>query len=372
MASRAMSVPRLKAVSEDSMHVAYTLPSDATHVTIRMRAVGKEWRVIDATTGQLDEVGTAFAASEDCTVSGLNAETAYEATVKTKGGAGWGSWSAVSKSLRLASHRPLAAGVPKLVPMSEDSIEVQYAAMPGVTSVCAWMREVGKARWMQADATKGDTLVEPPAVDVYRPTAKIVVKGLTPGASYEAKISAHNKMGYGPHSPASPAVCIADHRPPAPGAPKLVPVSEDSIEVQYAAMPGVTSVCVWMREVGKAWMQADATKGDTLVEPPAVDVYGPTAKIVVKGLTPGASYEAKISARNKMGYGRPASPISPAITLEDTSAPVVTGSSSWEDRDQALRKRSIDVESGNRAAGSTTVEAVKQESKVAKVQRARR
>ena len=260
-----MSVPRLKAVSEDSMHVAYTLPSDATHVTIRMRAVGKEWRVIDATTGQLDEVGTAFAASEDCTVSGLNAETAYEATVKTKGGAGWGSWSAVSKSLRLASHRPLAAGVPKLVPMSEDSIEVQYAAMPGVTSVC-----------------------------------------------------------------------------------------------------------LWMREVGKAWMQADATKGDTLVEPPAVDVYGPTAKIVVKGLTPGASYEAKISARNKMGYGRPASPISPAITLEDTSAPVVTGSSSWEDRDQALRKRSIDVESGNRAAGSTTVEAVKQESKVAKVQRARR
>ena len=37
-----------------------------------------------------------------------------------------------------------------------------------------------------------------------------------------------------------------------------------------------------------------------------------------------------------------------------------------------MRKRSIDVESGNRAAGSTTVEAVKQESKVAKVQRARR
>ena len=65
--------PTLEVADEDSIRVRYTLPKGSTHAVVRLRQVGDaSWQVIDASTGKLDEAGTAHTARQQCLCDGLD------------------------------------------------------------------------------------------------------------------------------------------------------------------------------------------------------------------------------------------------------------------------------------------------------------
>ena len=67
--------PTLEVTDEDSIRVRYTLPKGSTHAVVRLREVGDaSWQVIDASTGKLDEAGTAHTARQQCQCGGLDRE----------------------------------------------------------------------------------------------------------------------------------------------------------------------------------------------------------------------------------------------------------------------------------------------------------
>jgi len=190
-----------------------------------------------------------------------------------------------------------------------------------------------------------------------------VVEGLDPATVYKAQITVKNAMGWSERSPDSRPLKLADHRPECPGAPILKPLSDDSLEFTYAAPPGSTHVTVWLNDT--------AVDGNThkLIEKGAagpgvahVVTAGPT--VTVKGLKPATSYVGKISALNKFGWSSHSTSSRP-VQLPDAEAPVVTGSTTWEERDKELRKRAVDVEQEGEG-GWTSFAGVKRESKLPK------
>ena len=86
--------PTLEVADDDRIRVRYTLPKGSTHAAVRLREVGDaSWQVIDASTGKLDEAGTAHTARQQCQCGDLDRDVSYEAIVKAKNKAGWGEWS---------------------------------------------------------------------------------------------------------------------------------------------------------------------------------------------------------------------------------------------------------------------------------------
>ena len=343
--------PTLEATDEDTIRVRYTLPKGSTHAVVRLRQVGDaSWQVIDASTGKLDEAGTAHTARQECLCEGLDREARYEAIVKAKSKTGWGEWSDRSEPLMISDFAPPAPGAPKLEAASEHSIRVLYAAPPGSSFLTMCIREVSEgAEWQDISD------------DIFEPHEEVIATGLDSSKSYEVKFSGFNTAGWGEDSPVSRPLKIDDFVPPKPGAPVLEALEEPgSLRVRWAAPPGSDFVTVFLRKNDADEEPVDAASGK-LGPGDAHDASDGTC--VVTGLEGGASYEAQICASNDFGWGRD-SPFSRPLKLkEDPSELEVTGSRTWAERDAELRKRAIDVD---QAGPSTETVGIKKESKIAR------
>ena len=349
------AAPTLEVTREDSIRVRYTLPKGSTHAVVRMRKVGDpSWKVIDASTGMLDEAGTAHTARQQCQCAGLNRKARYEAVVKAKSKAGWGEWSTASEPLKIFDSTPPAPGAPKLEAASEDSIRVLYAAPPGSSLLDVRIREVSeRAEWQDISD------------EVFEPNDEVIAAGLDPLKSYEVKFSAFNTAGWGEDSPVSRPLKIDDFVPPAPGAPVLEAMDEPgSLRVRWAAPPGSDFVTVYLSKNGAEAEAVDAATART-VKPgrPGRAHRASLGECVVTGLEGGAQYHALINAKNAFGWGNDSPFGKPLKLKEDPSELEVTGSRSWAERDAELRKRAIDVD---QAGPSTATMGIKKESKIAR------
>ena len=127
---------------------------------------------------------------------------------------------------------------------------------------------------------------------------KVFVEGLSSDISYSVKVYAHNGIGWGPASPASKPLKLADHQPPAPGAPVLERISADSVRVFCRLSPKCNHADVLFRDVDTGVeLSVDAQSGNKLrepdegVPPPRGDCYkGIVVRLVarhgVRGLLP--------------------------------------------------------------------------------------
>ena len=100
--------------SEDRLRVLFAAPPTATHVTLFLRIVGQDWKMVNSATGKRVETpsgATAHPATDkSCVVTGLEAGTAYECQLTAKNAFGWSSTSACSAPLTLEGEAVEFAG----------------------------------------------------------------------------------------------------------------------------------------------------------------------------------------------------------------------------------------------------------------------
>ena len=186
------------------------------------------------------------------------------------------------------------------------------------------------------------------------------------GLSYRAKVSAKNACGWGAYSPVSEPLTLgaAALRPIAPAAPLLEAVDSTSLRVHFSPPPvrpgdpALDFVAVYVSD-GGAWQTVDAAA--STLKPLGRAFRAGVESALVKGLSEGVTYRAKVSVRNIHGWGAhsPSSeplqlpdgdescdPEDPEVEAEGEASPEVevTGSKSREERDAELRKRAVDVD----------------------------
>ena len=326
-------------------------------MTIHLRQAGSSvWQQVDYNTKKLRlSGGDAEAVPHlpgEMMVSGLSFAGFWEAAVSAYNTVGWGAMSPVSNAAVVCSPMaPPAPSVPLLEAVGLGQLRVRWATPPAEPP-CTWvtirLRQAGSSAWQQADGKTKKLVGDGVGSAVPSRAGEIVVSGLSAG-SWEARMDAYNTVGWGAMSPVSNSVPVRSPSvPPAPSAPLLEAVGQGQLRVRWAA-PAAEPPCTWMainlRKAGSsAWQQVDyKTKKLGLSDGDFVPSL--LGEIVVSGLSAG-SWEAILEAYNPVGWGT-TSPICPCTTLvndDDDDGVAVVGSLSWAERDQALRKRAIDLD----------------------------
>ena len=360
--------PTLRGVISNCLQIIHDAPDTTTHVSVRLRPVNGQWQMVDASAGKFDTCAIPFEKADKCMVKELSADVSYEAATKFKDGTGWQEWSPPSEPLKLSSLRPTAPGAPLLEGVSDTSMRVRFAAPYGSASILISMQPVGEETDRKMLHSKDGSLSNSSDDILFKTADDAIAKGLSPDVLYEAQVAAMNDFGVGPFSPVSAPLKLSSLRLPAPGVPQLEAVSESSMRIHFAALHGCDHIVVWMRRVGETEWKAVDRKDGSLVTPSGSACFKPKDDAVVKGLLPNVSYEARVSANNAFGWSV-MSAVSAPLELKDPDAVVVVGSSSWEERDQALRKRAIDVDDDDANTGA--LQGDKHKSKVVKHEQAK-
>ena len=262
------------------------------------------------------------------TVAGLWAST-FTATVAFRAADDLEFGPTSPRSAPLVRAPPPAPGAPILEPVSGTKILVHFAVPHGCSSAAVEFYEDESSSARSVDP-QTRTLREldgtgPPfAVTGDR---IVLVEGLSSEISYSVKVYAHNGIGWGPASPASKPLKLADHQPPAPGAPVLERISADSVRVFCRLSPKCTHADVLFEDMDTGVeLSVDAQGGNKLresgegVPPPRGDCY---KGIVVPGLSPGTEYEVYYKQYSNFGWSdlSPHARLPPALGGDD--APVV-------------------------------------------------
>ena len=241
------------------------------------------------------------------TVAGLWAST-FTATVAFRAADDLEFGPTSPRSAPLVRAPPPAPGAPMLEPVSDTKILVHFAVPQGCSSAAVEFYEDESSSARSVDP-QTRTLREldgtgPPfAVTGDR---IVLVEGLSSEISYSVKVYAHNGIGWGPASPASKPLKLADHQPPAPGAPVLERISADSVRVFCRLSPKCTHADVLFEDMDTGVeLSVDAQGGNKLresgegVPPPRGDCY---KGIVVPGLSPGTEYEVYYKQFSTFGW----------------------------------------------------------------------
>ena len=122
--------PTLEAAGEDSIRVAWAVPSFAA---VSLRAEGSSrWLRVDAVSGKLDQPDALPLPlkTTSCVVKGVDPKATYVARVRLGNQSGWGPDSPASKSLTLASLAPSAPAAPLLEAVNKTSLRVHFTLPP--------------------------------------------------------------------------------------------------------------------------------------------------------------------------------------------------------------------------------------------------
>jgi hypothetical protein len=132
--------------------------------------------------------------------------------------------------------------------------------------------------------------VAQPAIVFNSTATSQLISGLTDGASYRFTVAARNVLGFGPASTLSPAMIAG--APGRPGVPTVTRPASGSLKVAFAApmnngapITNFTATC------------ASSNGGVTRTK------TGPASPITVTTLSPGKSYQCRVSATNSRGTG---------------------------------------------------------------------
>ena len=256
------------------------------------------------------------------TVAGLWAST-FTATVAFRAADDLEFGPTSPRSAPLVRAPPPAPGAPILEPVSGTKILVHFAVPHGCSSAAVEFYEDESSSARSVDP-QTRTLREldgtgPPfAVTGDR---IVLVESLSSDISYSVKVYAHNGIGWGPCSPASKPLKLADHQPPAPGAPVLERVSADSVRVFCRLSPECTHADIFFKAVTTGVeLSVDEQSGNKLREPG--EGFAPTRDdcykgVVVLGVSPDTEYEVLCKQCSDFGW----SDASPSAMLPAASRP---------------------------------------------------
>ena len=302
-------------------YLEFDVPTDGapTHAMVRIHdVVTDRTHMYDAQTQKLlpvDEMGKLVTLAENgrmptrkrLSVAGLWAGT-FTSTVAFRAADDLEFGPTSPRSAPLVRAPPPAPGAPMLEPVSDTKILVHFAVPQGCSSAAVEFYEDESSSARSVDP-QTRTLREldgtgPPfAVTGDR---IVLVEGLSSEISYSVKVYAHNGIGWGPASPASKPLKLADHQPPAPGAPVLERISADSVRVFCRLSPKCTHADLLFEDMDTGVeLSVDAQNGNKLresgegVPPPRGDCY---KGIVVPGLSPGTEYEVYYKQFSTFGW----------------------------------------------------------------------
>jgi hypothetical protein len=334
------AAPTLRATPKpQAVRIDFAVPTDGEiHAAVHLHDAGGAPRMYDAKTGTILPAGEtgqvivfkAGAAGRSFIVvaTGLKSGT-FTATVcfRRPCDFDWGPTS--PRSAPLVRALPPAPGAPMLEAVSDTKILVHFAVPQGCSSAAVEFYEDESSSGRSVDP-QTRTLREldgtgPPfAVTGDR---IVLVESLSSEISYSVKVYAHNGIGWGPCSPASKPVKLADHQPPAPGAPVLERISADSVRVFCRLSPKCTHADILFKDVDTGVeLSVDAQSANKLrgsgegVPPPRGDCY---KGIVVSGFSPDTEYEVYCQQSSNFGWSSlsPHARLPPALGGDD--APVV-------------------------------------------------
>ena len=316
MAQRPAAPTLSAAPNPQAVRIDFAVPNGEIHAAVHLHEAGGATRMYDAATGTILPAGEtgqvivfeAGGGRLGFVARGLGGGT-FAATVRFRRPCDfdWGPTSPRSAPLVRAPPPP-APGAPILEPVSDTKILVHFAVPQGCSSAAVEFYEDESSSGRSVDP-QTRTLREldgtgPPfAVTGDR---IVLVEGLSSEISYSVKVYGHNGIGWGPCSPASKPLKLADHQPPAPGAPVLERISADSVRVFCRLSPKCTHADVLFEDMDSGVeLSVDAESGNKLresgegVPPPRGDCY---KGIVVPGLSPGTEYEVYCKQCSDFGW----------------------------------------------------------------------
>ena len=223
-----------------------------------------------------------------------------------------------------------ACGAPMLEPVSETEIRVHLAVPPGcsIARIFFCENEAPARRFVDKNTrtltAQGD--VHNGTIFPVTGDETIVVKNLSSEISYTVEVSAHNGIGWGPCSPASKPMQIANYKPQAPGEPVLDQISPDSVRVTCALLPNCTVATIMFKNLGTGdKLIVDSASGNRLFRyehgrkaSRRADCYN---GVVVPGLSPDTEYEVCYMQANRFGWSA-LSPVTPRVRFRTLSDPL--------------------------------------------------
>jgi len=263
----APGAPTLEAAGVDSVRVLYAKPHGAQFFCVKLQADGEDtWLNVDSVSGKLvPGGGKAFAPTEDCVVSGLDATKTYRAKLFVKNFVAFSDGSPVSLPLKIKDHVPLAPGAPVLEAVEEaGSLRVRWAVLPSSTVVTVKLaKEGGTGTFANVNSATSKLVTGQDNGKAYNAkVATCVVKGLEAGASYIALVCASNAFGWSKPSPHS----------------KPLKLKEDPSGVEVTG--------------SRSWAERDAELRKRAID---VDEAGPSASPATA--TSGVKKESKVARR---------------------------------------------------------------------------
>ena len=234
---------------------------------------------------------------------------------------------------------------PTLEAVSDTKIRVFFAVPPDCkyASVRFYEDEAKHGRNVAQDTCTLRKVGETgPSFSVRGTSRSILVKGLSPTVTYRAVVIAGNYVGFGPSSPVSRPMKLADYRPPAPCVPALSKITSDTVRVRFSLSPDCTAARVQFKNRGVV-QGVDGGSGNKLAPHGSVlsAILGDQG-FVVPGLLPDTEYEVRVSAHSKFGWS-PCSPWVKFRTLKDGDVEI-TGTRTQAERDAEAKKRAVDVD----------------------------
>ena len=330
------AAPTLRATPKpQAVRIDFAVPTDGEiHAAVHLHDAGGAPRMYDSATGAILPAGEtgqvivfkAGAAGRSFIVvaTGLKSGT-FTATVcfRRPCDFDWGPTS--PRSAPLVRTPAPACGPPMLEPVSETEIRVYLAVPPGcsIARIFFCENEAPARRFVDKNTRTLTAQGDVHSGTIFPVTGEetIVVKGLSDNISYTVRVEAHNGIGWGPCSPASKPLKLADHQPPAPGAPVLERVSADSVRVFCALSPKCTHGDIFFKDVTTGVeLSVDEQSGNKLREPG--EGFAPTRDdcykgVVVLGVSPDTEYEVWCKQCSDFGWSDP----SPSAMLPVPSRP---------------------------------------------------
>ena len=355
------AAPTLSATpNPQAVCIDFTVPTDGEiHVAVHLHEAGGATRMYDAATG------TILPADEKGQVIILNAGGAGRSFPIAAKGLGGGTFTATvcfrraydfdwgptsPRSAPLVRALPPAPGAPMLEAVSDKEIGVHFAVPQGCSMASIIFYEDGATRRFVDKTTH--TLTAQGTTELVFPATgdkSILVKGLSSEISYTVEVLAHNGIGWGPRSPASKPLKLADHQPPAPSAPVVDRITADSARVFCAVLKNCRASIGFLAVGTGIELFVDHGWGNELR--PLAGALSSSRHacykgVVVPGLSADTEYAVAYCQKNDFGW----SPYSPRTKFRTLSDVEITGTKTQEERDEELKRHAVDVDADDSAS----------------------
>jgi alpha-tubulin suppressor-like RCC1 family protein len=267
--------------NQNSIELNWNLPIDTDGLSVENYKV--EWST-DGSTCLGSNWQSLETASTNATITGLDVATFYLVKVTGYSQAGWGGWSCLRVQTSFPPSSPSELTQSTIKPTSVDL--TWTAPEADGLSIDNYKVEwsTDGSNWQSLETTNTEA----------------TITGLSYGASYQVRVSAYSVVGWG--QPSSPVTMRTTFPPSSPSELTQSTIKPTSVDLTWTA-PEADGLSIdnykveWSTD-GSNWESIETT--DT--------------SATITGLSPGSSYQVRVSAYSLVGWGQPSSTLVAATT----------------------------------------------------------